>query len=313
MLDNNQIYSNTNQVITKAIKPKIDALSKLTLFSIQKNNSDGSQNEEFLELLNSSVDVFYFRLRKSSNLILLEIFAPSDTLHGLVKNKVKPSKFDYLLWPENWQLPPKLLIFDMDSTFIQIEVIDELAKRHGVGSSVAEVTDAAMRGELDFSESLISRVACLEGLLETTIADICCDLPLSIGVERLVESTHQQGVKVVIVSGGFMPFVENIKKNMDPYQVKANDLQVVSGRLTGELAGAIVDAKAKADYVVELAEKLDLKMSEIITIGDGANDLQMMEKSGFSLAYRAKPAVQAKASGRMNTTNLNHLIDVFNW
>jgi len=313
LLDNNQIYIHADQVITKVSEPELKDMSKLTLFANHEGNRDESQVQCFLTLFDSSTHTVYFRQRKSSNLILWDLFAPSDTLQRLLQYSVKASKFDYLLWPESWQSPPKLLVFDMDSTFIQIEVIDELAKRHGVGDSVSKVTEAAMRGELDFSASLISRVACLKGLSQTTIADICADLPLTEGVDRLVKKCHQSDVKVAIVSGGFTPFVEHIKKNMDLYQVKANDLQVNSGRLTGELMGDIVDAKAKAEYVIELAYKLKLKNTEIMTIGDGANDLQMMRVSGFSLAYRAKPAVQAEARGRMNSTHLNHLIDIFDW
>jgi len=313
LLDNNQIYSHVKQVITKVSGPQLDDFSQLTLYSIHENNVDVSQAERFLTLFDSSNDTFYFRHRKSSNLILWDLFASSEILQRLLQDNVKTSNLDYLLWPERWQSPPKLLVFDMDSTFIQIEVIDELAKRHGVGTSVAKVTEAAMRGELDFSESLISRVACLRDLSETTIADICDDLPLSEGVDQLIRNTHKNDVKVAIVSGGFTPFVEHIKKSMDLYEVKANNLQINNGRLTGELKGAIVDAQAKADYVLEMADKLKLHANEIITIGDGANDLQMMKESGFSLAYRAKPAVQAEARGRMNSTNLNHLIDIFNW
>jgi len=313
VLDDNQVYRWSNQVITKSDEMKHSELSKLTVFSPHGACEAQSQKELFLATLQAISNEFYICQRECSDLNCWELFAGNETLLHMIQNQFKASKFDYLLWPENWQSPPKLLIFDMDSTFIQIEVIDELAKRHGVGNSVSKVTEAAMKGELDFSESLISRVACLKDLADSTILDICKDLPLSEGVEQLIDKTQRIGVKVAIVSGGFTPFVEFLREKMDLYQVKANDLQVEAGKLTGALEGSIVDAQAKADYVVELATRLGLETNEILTVGDGANDLLMMRESGFSLAYRAKPAVQAEAKGRMNFANLNHLIDVFNW
>lgn len=228
------------------------------------------------------------------------------------KNKENTS-LDFVVWPKTSHQRPELLVFDMDSTFIEIEVIDELARRHGVGERVAKVTEAAMRGELDFAESLVSRVACLKGLSESAINDICTSLPLSKGVAKLVDLCHAQNVKIAIVSGGFTPFVGYLKNTLNLHKVKANVLEIDDGVLTGKVLGAIVDAKSKADFVEELMQELAVSREQVMAIGDGANDLAMMQKSGFSLAYRAKPTVQKQASGVLNHATLDLLADIFGW
>ena len=289
-------------------------LSKLSLFSINQPPLD----EEFNALLEVFNGQYKFSKRETSGTIIWHVFAEYSVLESWlndISSGVSDSTpaFDYILWPENCQQPPKLLVFDMDSTFIQIEVIDELAKRHGVGESVSEVTEAAMRGELDFSESLISRVACLKGLVDSTIDDISQKLPLSKGVKQLVDICKTQDVKIAIVSGGFTPFVGHLQQAMGLYRVKANDLEIADGKLTGRVLGSIVDANAKAVFVNQLKDELNLNRNEIMTIGDGANDLVMMAETGFNLAYRAKPTVQAQAKGRMNITDLNQLANIFGW
>jgi phosphoserine phosphatase len=270
--------------------------------------------QEWQELIHSFQlgDPLYVKLRGSNRLSVLDIFVEPNELNRLLENYIKPNQYDFIVWPTQLN-KPELIVFDMDSTFIEIEVIDELARRHGVGESVAKVTEAAMQGQLDFSESLISRVACLEGLSAQAIESVCQSLPLSKGVEPLVESCHNNQIKIAIVSGGFTPFVSYLKNQMNLYRVKANNLDLQKGRLTGKLEGAIVDAKAKANFVKELASELGLGRDQVMAIGDGANDLEMMKESGFSLAYRAKPAVQAQAKGRMNHTQLDDLIAVFDW
>ncbi len=253
-----------------------------------------------------------FAIRQTESLSILDLYLADDVLESILSKWIQPSEWDFLLWPRSQQ-KPQLLVFDMDSTFIEIEVIDELAHRHGVGDSVAKVTEAAMRGELDFSESLVSRVACLKGLSESVIDSICQQLPLSQGVDKLVSQCRQANVNVAIVSGGFSPFVNYLKDKMGLFKVKANHLQVRDNLLTGQLDGEIVDAQAKAVFVNSLAQELNLSLDQVMTIGDGANDLEMMKVSGFSLAYRAKPAVQQQAAGRMNESYLNHLAEVFEW
>jgi len=272
-----------------------------------------SDDELFASLLLSFESRVYFSKNISNELLYWELFADRTELDIWLSQNVTNSEFDFLLWPHEHFQAPKLVVFDMDSTFIQIEVIDELARQHGVGDSVAKVTEAAMRGEIDFSKSLISRVACLQGLAYSTIDRIANNLPLSLGVDSLVEQSKKNDVKIAIVSGGFTPFVQHLKDTMGLFKVKANDLEIVDGKLTGKVLGSIVDAQAKADFVNWLKHELKISNNEILTIGDGANDLLMMKESGFNLAYRAKPAVQEQASGRMNVTQLDHLLCLFKW
>jgi len=291
-----------------------DGLRKLSLFRIKEEQIEQNiEDNTFTSLLSFIDNEVYFRKKSCDDLVYWEVYADKDLLDIWITKNINESNFDFILWPNNYFKSPKLLVFDMDSTFIQIEVIDELARRHGVGDSVSKVTEAAMRGELDFSESLVSRVACLRGLASSTIGDIASNLPLSVGVKKLVEQSKKSDVKTAIVSGGFTPFVQHLKNTMDLFEVKANDLEIVDGRLSGKVLGDIVDAKAKADFVNYLKAQLNIQENEILTIGDGANDLLMMQESGFNLAYRAKPAVQEQANGRMNFTYLNHLIGVFDW
>jgi len=295
-------------------RSRLALLSKLSLFSGNQSSWDDQPNG----LLKGFKGQYELSKRKTAETIIWDVFAEYSALESWLNemfsedNESLPS-FDYILWPNNHQQAPKLLVFDMDSTFIQIEVIDELATRHGVGESVSEVTEAAMRGELDFAESLISRVACLKGLVDSTIDDISHNLPLSKGVDQLVDICKTQDVKIAVVSGGFTPFVSHLQQTMGLYRVKANDLEIANGELTGRVLGSIVDANAKAMFVNELKDELNLNRNEIMTIGDGANDLVMMAETGFNLAYRAKPAVQAQSKGRMNITDLNQLVDIFDW
>ncbi len=304
-------YYQFSQKQFSAFESSMDKTSKLSLFSDQ--NID-KQQENLIQLLSSFEHSIVFKLMQVEANYCWELYASYSVLTTLKKQLIN-SIFDYLFWPENSMVSPELLVFDMDSTFIQIEVIDELAKCHQVGDQVIDITEAAMRGELDFSESLIARVKCLKGLGEDAIEKLAQALPLSPGIESLVNLATKNNCKIAIVSGGFTPFVKKVQTDMQLYQVKANDLAVKSGELTGELVNInqIVDAKAKADFIESLCEELSLAPEQTMAIGDGANDLLMMEKAGFSLAYRAKPKVEQQANGRMKYTHLNQLSHLFGW
>ena len=316
MIKTNQLYIQLAQSIDLCDRAGVsfENLSKLSLFK-PKQSKHIEENEQhlFTGLLSSVEKPIYFLKKENDRLICWEVFGESSILQTWLKDKIDDSCFDFLRWPDKHLDTPKLLVFDMDSTFIQIEVIDELARQHGVGDSVSKVTEAAMRGEIDFSQSLISRVACLKGLAESTIEDIASNLPLSTGVGQLVKQSQLKEVKIAIVSGGFTPFVQRLKDKMGLLEVRANNLAIAEQTLTGKVTGQIVDAQVKADFVNELRVQLGIDRNDILTIGDGANDLLMMKESGYSLAYRAKPAVQAQAKGRMNHTTLDNLLDIFGW
>ena len=189
----------------------------------------------------------------------------------------------------------RLVQLDVDSTFIQQEAIELLAAKAGVLEEVARVTQAAMRGELDFSESLIARVALLKGLSEDSITQVQTEITLTDGAVELVELLHSKGHCISLVSGGFtnilQPLVDQLK--IDFY--RANTLEIVNGRLTGKVLGSIVDRAAKAQALREFAQACSVELSNTVAIGDGANDLDMMALAGISIAFNAKPIVQAAA------------------
>jgi len=311
LLKDNQFYRYESGKL-KVIDGEINytGLTKLSLLAAALDNNVKSSEHLPVVLSEEVRSKILFRRVIDGNVVVWELFSSEKILKKLIINEITDTQYDYILWPKEHLESPKLLVFDMDSTFIKIEVIDELAKRHGVGDTVSAVTEAAMRGELDFSESLISRVKCLKGLNQSNIDDICKTLPLSSGVKELV--SESKFVKIAIVSGGFSPFVEYLKDSLSLYKVKANHLEVKDDELTGKVLGKIVDASEKAVFIKKLQKELKLEKNDIMAIGDGANDLLMMEEAGFSLAYRAKPAVQEKAKGRMNHTDLNHLLNIFN-
>lgn len=197
------------------------------------------------------------------------------------------------------QLPqlrsPGLLVMDMDSTAIQIECIDEIAKLAGVGEQVVAITERAMRGELDFAASLRKRVATLKGADAGILSCVLDQLPLMPGLELLVSTLHEHGWHVAIASGGFTYYADYLQQKLKLSAVVANELEVKQGKLTGKVVGTIVDAKYKADTLVSLAASLDIPISQTVAIGDGANDLKMIQAAGLGIAFHAKPKVYAKA------------------
>ena len=189
---------------------------------------------------------------------------------------------------------PGLLVMDMDSTAIQIECIDEIAKLAGTGEMVAEVTERAMRGELDFTESLRSRVATLKGADATILRQVRDDLPLMPGLTQLVLKLEALGWKVAIASGGFTFFADYLREKLHLTAVVANELEIMDGKLTGHVLGDIVDAQYKAKTLKRLAEKYEVPFEQTVAMGDGANDLPMIKVSGLGIAYHAKPKVNEK-------------------
>ncbi|MDD3884708.1 MAG: phosphoserine phosphatase SerB [Gallionella sp.] len=202
-----------------------------------------------------------------------------------------------------------LLVMDMDSTLITIECIDEIADMQGIKPQVAEITEAAMRGEIDFSESLQRRVALLAGLDESALARVYEErLRLNPGAEIMLATLRQQGIKTLLVSGGFTLFTERLKRQLGLDFAHSNTLEIVNGKLTGQVLGKIVDAQGKADWLNQTRESLGLRPEQVIAMGDGANDLKMMTAAGISIAYHAKPVVQQQASYALNFVGLDGLL-----
>ncbi len=190
---------------------------------------------------------------------------------------------------------PGLLVMDMDSTAIQIECIDEIAKLAGTGEMVAEVTERAMRGELDFTASLRSRVATLKGADANILLQVRETLPLMPGLVQLVLKLETLGWKVAIASGGFTFFADYLRDKLHLTAAVANELEIMGGKFTGQVLGDIVDARYKADTLKALAEKYDIPPGQTVAIGDGANDLPMIKAAGLGIAFHAKPKVNEKA------------------
>lgn len=185
----------------------------------------------------------------------------------------------------------RLVVLDMDSTFIRQEVIDLLAIRAGVGAEVSAITERSMRGEMDFRQSLTARTSLLAGLPETIFDAVRSEITLSQGAAQLVQVLHSLGEKIAIVSGGFENVISPILQGVGVDYFKANLLEIESGFLTGRIIGPVVDREAKALYLQELARELEIPLSQTVAVGDGANDLGMMEIAGLSIAFNAKPIV----------------------
>lgn len=202
----------------------------------------------------------------------------------------------------------RLICFDMDSTLIETEVIDELAIRAGVGDQVKAITERAMRGEIDFCESFKERVALLKGLDESVMRDIAEHLPITEGVERLMFVLKRYGYKIAILSGGFTYFGNYMKEKFGIDYVYANQLEIVDGKLTGRYLGDIVDGRRKAELLRLLAQVENVDIAQTIAVGDGANDLPMLSTAGLGIAFHAKPKVVANAQQAINTIGLDGVL-----
>ncbi len=206
---------------------------------------------------------------------------------------------------------PGLLVMDMDSTAIQMECIDEIAKLAGVGEKVASITARAMNGELDFAMSLRERVATLAGASEDILATVLADIPLMPGLTELVNTLLAQNWRVMIASGGFTYFTEALQEQLHLTATFANQLEIVEGKLTGQVLGDIVDAARKAEVVKVQAAKYQIAASQTVAIGDGANDLPMLACAALGVAFHAKPLVQAQAKVSIRQGSLLQLLYAF--
>ncbi|MDB6025969.1 MAG: phosphoserine phosphatase [Verrucomicrobiales bacterium] len=202
----------------------------------------------------------------------------------------------------------RLMAFDMDSTLIQAEVIDELAKRAGVGKQVAAITERAMRGELDFKQSFTERVALLKGLPETALGETAATLVLTDGAERLISTVKKLGYKTAILSGGFNYFGRALQRRLGIDYVFANELEIEDGFVSGRVVGEIVDGAKKASLLAKIAQHEGFSLEQTIAVGDGANDLPMLSIAGLGIAFHAKPVVKASAKQSLNILGLDGIL-----
>ena len=202
----------------------------------------------------------------------------------------------------------RLICFDMDSTLIETEVIDELAERAGVGEQVRKITEQAMRGEIDFKESFTRRVALLKGLDESVMKDVADNLPITEGLERMMTILKRVGYKTAILSGGFTYFGNCLKQKYGFDYVYANELEIKNGKLTGRYAGEIVDGRRKAELLRLLCQFENIDIAQSVAVGDGANDLPMLDLAGLGIAFHAKPKVKATAGQSISTIGLDGIL-----
>lgn len=202
----------------------------------------------------------------------------------------------------------RLICFDMDSTLIKTEVIDELADRAGVGAEVRAITESAMRGEIDFKESFTRRVSLLKGLNESVMQDIAEHLPIMEGADRVMSVLKKCGMKIAIISGGFTYFGRYLQKRFGVDYVYANNLEIVDGKLTGHYIGDIIDGKKKAELLNSIAHTENIDLEQVIAVGDGANDLPMLNLAGLGIAFHAKPKVKANAQQSISTIGLDGIL-----
>jgi phosphoserine phosphatase len=202
----------------------------------------------------------------------------------------------------------RLFAFDMDSTLIRAEVIDELAKLASTGDRVAKITEAAMRGELNFDESFTRRVALLQGLSAERVYSLLESVPLADGAERLIRTLRLLGYKTAILSGGFMFFARHLQQRLGIDYVHSNELEIFDGVVTGRVLPPIVNAQRKADLLVEIAQRERISVEQVVAVGDGANDIPMLNLAGMGIAYRAKPLVREKADHSISSLGLDGLL-----
>ncbi|RKE95427.1 phosphoserine phosphatase SerB [Ichthyenterobacterium magnum] len=202
----------------------------------------------------------------------------------------------------------RLVCFDMDSTLIQTEVIDELAELAGVGNEVKTITESAMQGEINFNESFIRRMKLLKGLKEEVLHDVAVNLPITKGARRLIDTLKSYGFKTAILSGGFTYFGHYLQKELGIDYVYANQLEIKDGVLTGNYLGDIVNGDKKAEYLKQIAEKEGINISQTIAVGDGANDLQMLNLAGLGIAFHAKPTVKDNAQSSISSIGLDGIL-----
>jgi phosphoserine phosphatase len=230
-------------------------------------------------------------------------------LKGLLQTWSQQHTADYVLQSSQQPMQKiKLAVFDMDSTLIQAEVMDELAYTMGIGPQVALITASSMAGEIDFEQSFRKRLALLKGFGTDQLAGINQTLKLMPGAEQLMKGLQEQGIYCAILSGGFSYFADRLAQRLGMQAAFSNPLESIDGQLTGQVAGSVLDANSKVELMQQLRKNLGLSLSECLAVGDGANDLPMLNKAGLGVAFHGKPLVRQQAPHQINQVDLEALL-----
>ncbi|MDD7804082.1 MAG: phosphoserine phosphatase SerB [Endozoicomonas sp. (ex Botrylloides leachii)] len=278
----------------------ISTLSSMSIYVKQVNTLSNVSNVVFT---NKSTFCIEFKLAGCSG--------KYEQLHSAIKALSHELPLDLVLQADASQRKAyKLAVFDMDSTLIKAEVIDCLAEFAGVSEQVASITKKAMNGELDFNESFKMRMAMLKGVDETVLQGVASKLPLMNGAEKLIRNLKMAGFKTVIISGGFMYFAQYLKNKLGIDKIYANELEIIDGKVTGQVKGRIIDGARKAQLMTQLSDQENLQLSQVIAVGDGANDLPMLKKAGLGIAFNAKPIVQKCAPHVIKEVDLTGILYV---
>jgi phosphoserine phosphatase len=235
--------------------------------------------------------------------------APDALKRALLALSMEAGSFDVALQRESlFRRGKRMVVMDMDSTLIRIEVIDELARAHGVGEQVSRITERAMHGEMDYDESLRQRVSLLAGLDVAVLRRIADNLPLTEGAETLIRVLKRLGYRTAVISGGFSVAAEALKARLGIDHAYSNVLEAQDGKLTGRTVGPIVNARRKAELLESLAKQEGILLDQVIAVGDGANDLLMLEKAGLGIAFRAKPKLREAADTSISAGGLDAIL-----
>ncbi|MCI0673505.1 MAG: phosphoserine phosphatase SerB [Myxococcaceae bacterium] len=294
------LRTTARRYVVTAIGRRLGAAELHALTSIL--NDHGAHLEHIEELSEGGLGTVELR-------VFLPEAADADALKRALLELGMRSAFDVALQPESlYRRSKRLVVMDMDSTLIRIEVIDELARAHGVVDQVSHITERAMQGELDYDQSLRERVALLKGLDASVLERISENLPLTEGAETLVRVIKRLGFRTAILSGGFSVAAQALQRRLGIDYAHSNVLEVQDGKLTGRVLGPIVNAQRKAELLESIARAEGILLDQVIAVGDGANDLLMLQKAGLGIAFRAKPKLREAADMSISAAGLDAIL-----
>jgi len=301
--------------LTPFVKPK-QKEKDLYVITVLGKDRVGVVRDITKILLEHNVNIERTTLTARDKLISIEFVvdvgdADPDEIKRQLKEEVESYGLDVVIQPYSiFKREKRLIVFDMDSTIVDAEIIDELAKAAGVEREVREITKKAMEGKLDYKQALIERVKLLKGLPVEVLEKIYNQIELTEGAKELIQALKRAGYKIALVSGGFTYFTEKLKKELGLDYAFGNELEIEDGKLTGRLKGRIIDAEEKARIIEELARREGISKENIVAVGDGANDRIMIENAGLGIAFNAKEVLKKVADGTLSKENLIGLASI---